>query len=254
MANDFPEYETNPSDPSSKNQQKHRISVLWKRIGLCVCVALTVYGAVRLIGYFNDLHRSRQTTQELREALAEAQTAEPIPEEPDEVNEASSEEPPQPAAETAIPEQLSAEGTDGTAAVSDKLPTVEYPNGYALVPRIQELRKKSEYIIGWITMDDLDEPVAHKDNTFFLNHDVMGKKNMNGAIFMDQGTSLLTRPYTILLYGHNMKTGAMLGNLRKYGEDRFPLWGAFFLCGTVTYELHFEPKTTIYSKNRLLRS
>ena len=40
----------------------------------------------------------------------------------------------------------------------------------------------------------------------------------------------------------------------EYGEDRFPLWGAFFLCGTVTYELHFEPKTTIYSKNRLLRS
>ena len=163
MANDSPEYETNPSDPSSKKQQHYRISVLWKRIGLCVCTVLMVYGAVRLIGYFNDLQRSRQTTQELREALAEAQTAEPIPEEPDEVNEASSEEPPQPAAETAIPEQLSAEGTDGTAAVSDKLPattapertaaisdklpTVEYPNGYALVPRIQELRKKSEYIM-----------------------------------------------------------------------------------------------------------
>ena len=51
-----------------------------------------VYGAVRLIGYFNDLQRSRQTTQELREALAEAQTAEPIPEELDEENMTSSEE------------------------------------------------------------------------------------------------------------------------------------------------------------------
>ena len=69
-----------------------------------------------------------------------------------------------------------------------------------------------------MTMDDLDEPVVHKDNTFFLDHDAMGKRNANGAIFMDQGTSLLTRPYTILLYGHNMKTGAMFGNLRKY-ED-----------------------------------
>ena len=240
MANDFPEYETNSSDPSSKNQQKHRISVLWKRIGLCVCVALTVYGAVRLIGYFNDLHRSRQTTQELREALAEAQTAEPIPEEPDEVNEASSEEPPQPAAETAIPEQLSAEGTDGTAAISDKLPTVEYPNGYALVPRIQELRKKSEYIIGWITMDDLDEPVARKDNTFFLNHDAMGKKNVNGAIFMDQGTSLLTRPYTILLYGHNMKTGAMFGNLRKYEDFSYCFKHRFLQFDTLYEEGKFE--------------
>ena len=86
MVNDSPEYETNPSDPSSKKQQHYRISVLWKRIGLCVCTVLMVYGAVRLISYFNDLHRSRQTTQELREALTEAQTAEPIPEEPDEEN------------------------------------------------------------------------------------------------------------------------------------------------------------------------
>ena len=240
MANDSPEYETNPSDPSPKKQQKHRISVLWKRIGLCVCVALTVYGVVRLIGYFNDLQRSRQTTQELREALAEAQTAEPIPEEPDEENEASSEEPPQPAAETAIPEQLATEDTGGTAAVSDKLPVVEYPNGYALVPRIQELRKKSEYIIGWMTMDDLDEPVVHKDNTFFLNHDAMGKKNVNGAIFMDQGTSLLTRPYTILLYGHNMKTGAMFGNLRKYEEFSYCFKHRFLQFDTLYEEGKFE--------------
>ena len=35
---------------------------------------------------------------------------------------------------------------------------------------------------------------------------------------MDEGTSLLTRPYTILVYGHNMKSGAMFGNLRKYEE------------------------------------
>ena len=92
MANDSPEYETNPSDPSSKKQQHYRISVLWKRIGLCVCTVMMVYGSVRLISYFNDLHRSRQTTQELREALTEAQTAEPIPEEPDEENMTSSEE------------------------------------------------------------------------------------------------------------------------------------------------------------------
>ena len=31
-------------------------------------------------------------------------------------------------------------------------------------------------------------------------------------------TRLLTRPYTIMLYGHNMKSGMMFGNLRKY-ED-----------------------------------
>lgn len=82
----------------------------------------------------------------------------------------------------------------------------------------QELRKKSEYIIGWLTMESVDEPVVQKDNSFFLDHDAAGKRNSNGAIFMDQDTPLLTKPYTILLYGHNMKSGAMFGSLRKY-ED-----------------------------------
>lgn len=36
--------------------------LIWKRIVLCVSIVLVVYGAVRLIGYLNDLQRSRQTT------------------------------------------------------------------------------------------------------------------------------------------------------------------------------------------------
>ena len=89
-------------------------------------------------------------------------------------------------------------------------------------------------------MDDLDEPVVHKDNTFFLDHDAMGKKNVNGAIFMDQGTNLLTRPYTILLYGHNMKTGAMFGNLRKYEEFSYCFKHRFLQFDTLYEEGKFE--------------
>ena len=70
-------------------------------------------------------------------------------------------------------------------------------------------------------MAELDEPVAKKDNSFFLDHDATGKRNGNGALFMDEGTDLLTRPYTILIYGHNMKSGAMFGFLRKYEEFSF---------------------------------
>lgn len=39
---------------------------------------------------------------------------------------------------------------------------------------------------------------------------------MNGAIFLDESCDLSTRPYTLMLYGHNMKSGAMFGNLRNY--------------------------------------
>ena len=198
------------SDHPSADRSAQRRNIL-RRILICVSALLIVYGAVRLIGYGSDLIASRQTARELREIAAETDAPEEalLPAEPaTELPVREAEVSPAPATEVAEEEP----------ARSAALPVVKYPNGYELVSRIQKLRKKSEYIIGWITMDGLDEPVAQKDNSFFLNHDATGKRNGNGALFMDEGTSLLTRPYTILIYGHNMKTGAMFGNLKKYEE------------------------------------
>ena len=185
---------------------------LFRWILLAVGVLLVAYGAIRLGRYLSEMNLVRNTTAELREAAATAAvtTAPAVTDEPAGT--------PEPLPETAVPAPAETAVPEEEPAVSATLPDVEYPNGYNLVPRIQELRKKSEYIIGWITMDDLDEPVVLKDNEFFLNHDAKGKRNSNGAIFMDEGTRLLTRPYTITLYGHNMKSGMMFGNLRKYTD------------------------------------
>lgn len=150
-----------------------RKKILWWIVA-AVSVLLMVWGGVRLISYFSDLASSRRTTEELREIAAVsdetgAVTATPeITSSPVMETTSSGETPEVSAADVA--------GTGEASAVSGKLPAVEYPNGYEMVDRIKELRKKSEYIIGWITMDDLDEPVVHKDNTFFLDHDAMGKK------------------------------------------------------------------------------
>lgn len=188
---------------------------LFRWILLAVGILLVAYGAIRLGGYLSEMNLVRNTTAELREAAATAAvtTAPAVTDEPAGT--------PEPLPETAVPAPAETAAPREEPAVSATLPDVEYPNGYNLVPRIQELRKKSEYIIGWITMDDLDEPVVLKDNEFFLNHDAMGKRNSNGAIFMDEGTRLLTRPYTIMLYGHNMKSGMMFGNLRKYTDPTY---------------------------------
>ena len=89
-------------------------------------------------------------------------------------------------------------------------------------------------------MDDLDEPVVLKDNRFFLNHDAAGKRNSNGAIFMEEGTHLLTRPYTITLYGHNMKSGMMFGNLRKYEDPTYCRKHRTFRFDTLYEEGQYE--------------
>lgn len=206
----YPPRPEESSDHLSSDCSVHRRNIL-RRTLICASVLLIVYGAVRLIGYGSDLVASRQTASELREIAAETDDPEEsaLPAEP--ATEL-------PVREAAISPAPPADETEGVPVRSDVLPVVNYPNGYELVSRIQKIRKKSEYVIGWITMEELDEPVAQKDNSFFLNHDATGKRNGNGALFMDEGTSLLTRPYTILVYGHNMKSGAMFGNLRKYEE------------------------------------
>ena len=206
----MPYYPSQPDKPPKNrpwNRPVFRVTVL------VVSVLLIGYGAIRLISYGADLISARKTTQELRDAMSEADST---PEsftgdaagilQPDPAQNG-------PATET---EQAGWESGD-----SGELPVIEYPNGYEMNEKILQLRKKNEYIIGWLTMDDLDEPIAMKDNEFFLDHDATGKKNVNGAIFMDEDTGLLTRPYTILLYGHNMKTGAMFGNLRKYEDASY---------------------------------
>ena len=238
-----------PSGPERKTPDSPpRGRILLRRILLCVSALMFLYGAVRLGMYGADLIASRRTARELREAAETAETGavrEQAPAfitmgQPEEaVRSASSgtaalqvsepapaDQPEETARSTSIAASLQEPATasaptgrnEGSPAASDTLAPVPYPNGFQLVPRIQKLRKKSEHIIGWITMDDLDEPVARRDNTFFLDHDAMGKRNGNGAIFLDERTDLLIRPYTLLLYGHNMKSGAMFGNLRKYRQ------------------------------------
>ena len=211
----MPYYPQGPKEPPRKPPLKEQ--PLFRLILLCVSALLVSYGAFRLLGYGADWVTSRNTSQELREiaAATEPSSTAPPPETavPPAVNPT-----PEPTPEPApVPAAAAAE----TAVPAEYLPAVEYPGGMNIVPRIRDLRKKSEYIMGWLTMDDLDEPVAFKDNDFFLNHDVKGNRNGNGALFMDEDTRLITRPYTILIYGHNMKTGAMFGNLHRYEQTAY---------------------------------
>ena len=125
----------------------------------------------------------------------------------------------------------------GIAKDTNILQPVPYPDNQELSvsDRFRRLRRKGEYIVGWLTMDHLSEAVVQKDNTFFLNHDATGNNNSNGAIFLDEATGIITRPYTLILYGHNMKSGNMFGRLKKYKENAY-----FFSNRIISFDSMFE--------------
>ena len=212
---DIPEETKQEARTTEKRRKLLRVSLA---VVSCLLIA---YGGIRLIVYISELAASRQTSRELQKIndLAESGTDSPLP------AETFSPSPVLSSAPAAAGQELQDTETLPPVSEADNgvLRPVPYPDNPKLeIPeRFRSLRKKSNYIIGWISFDQVDEAVAQKDNTFFLNHDALGKRNSNGAIFLDEDVRLITRPYTLFLYGHNMKNGNMFGRLRKYKESAY---------------------------------
>ena len=192
---------------------------LWT-VMLCLFTVLTVYGAVRLMTYGFEYKSSRNTSRELQQVYEEPEPTETPAPEKTETPAPTSAAPPTPEI-TVTP--VPTETTEPADAGSNILPPVPYPDnpGLQVSGRFTRLGKLSKYIAGWLSMDGVEEAVALKDNSFFLNHDVTGGRNSNGAIFLDEETDLRTRPYTLILFGHNMKNGNMFGRLRKYLDRHY---------------------------------
>ena len=226
---DIPEETKQETKTTERRRKLLRLSLV---VLSCLLVA---YGGIRLGLYFSESAASRQTSRELKKIndLAESGTDSPLP------AETFSPSPVLSSAPAAAGQELQDTETLPPVSEADNgvLRPVPYPDNPKLeIPeRFRSLRKKSNYIIGWISFDQVDEAVAQKDNTFFLNHDALGKRNSNGAIFLDEDVRLITRPYTLFLYGHNMKSGNMFGRLKKYKENTY-----FYQHRIITFDTMYE--------------
>lgn len=181
----------------------------WRIAVLILCAAVATLSCLMLISYFSDLARENRMNDELRELYHDGGnpwvTSTPITPEPT-------------ATVTPVPTAAPAP----TEVIPQMLPRIQYPGqGAFLMPteKFLKLKQKNTDIIGWLTVDEVaDNAVVQRDNEYYLTRDYLNKKNVNGAIFLDESIALQTRPYTLMMFGHNMKTGAMFGKLLKYKE------------------------------------
>lgn len=124
------------------------------------------------------------------------------------------------AAYTASPTPQAASAATSPPA-ADSSPSTASPTATPITfkimsPRFAKLKQQNQDIVAWLTIpEQLDIAVVQRDNTYYLNRDYLGYHNDNGAIFLDMGCDLTGNPKALILYGHNMKTGAMFGNLRN---------------------------------------
>ena len=213
-----------------RNRRRSRRRVRWGRlIAVLAGLAVAGFGLVKLIGYGVDWMASRQTAQELRAVYYAEITPAPI---------AATAAPTEAPTSAPAPSAAPTSAPIPTQSPIPRLPAAGYPNNpkAEISGRFRHLRKESKYIVGWLTINRLlDEPVVQRDNVYFLDHDAKGKENVNGALFLDSGIPLKSRPYTYIIYGHNMKSGAMFGSLRNY-ENRAYYHNAPFITFDTMYE------------------
>ena len=187
----------------TKRKRRRRISIRQKWM-LAGSVCLLLGCGAGLLRYAVNARRSAQISQTFQELYAG----------PDE----------QAAARGPVLRQF--EVTFSKAAAENGAPTEapkisDWPNNPSMTvsPTLKKLQRQNKDIVGWLSIpDQLSQAVVQRDNTYYLRRDYLGYHNANGALFLEEGISLKTRPDTYIIFGHNMKTGDMFGSLRLY-ED-----------------------------------
>ena len=98
-------------------------------------------------------------------------------------------------------------------------------------------------IKGWLKIDgtQIDCAVCQgKDDSFYLNHNQLGKKSRYGALFLSATDSFVRNgDKNIVIYGNNMKDGSMFGSLKKYRNINF-------YKQNPTVKLYYGNKTEYY--------
>ena len=91
-----------------------------------------------------------------------------------------------------------------------------------ILPEYKEIYAENNDLVGWLQIDGtvINYPVLQSDSEensqFYLTHSFAKKKDKNGSLFMDYRNDFVDRDTNIIIYGHNMKSGAMFGSLKKY--------------------------------------
>ncbi len=96
-----------------------------------------------------------------------------------------------------------------------------------LLPEYKKIYAENKDLVGWLEIEgtNINYPVLQSDteeeSQFYLTHSFARKKDKNGSLFMDYRNDFLDRDTNIIIYGHNMKSGAMFGSLKQYLDKSY---------------------------------
>lgn len=180
------------------------------------CVILSVIAALCLVTagiiVIKNLLADRQAEQELEALRASAEAAKSENSSSFETATDHSKEETIPTKESVVPE-TPPEESDTQAHVN------RVPNPY------KDSFLANDDMAAWIQIPDtvIDYPVmwTPRDENYYLYRDFEGNDNKNGSLILDTDSSVDPLTTNLIIHGHNMRSGAMFGNLTDYESEQF---------------------------------
>ena len=173
---------------------------------LCVLAAVVCFGYFAYTDYLeNQSAQEMKRLQDMQNMTGHYIEEEAFLEQPDDSDAAQNQNP------------------DDTAAGQEQADASDEPKQLPdILPEYEEIYAENNDLVGWLQIDGtvINYPVLQSDSEensqFYLTHSFAKKKDKNGSLFMDYRNDFVDRDTNIIIYGHNMKSGAMFGSLRKY--------------------------------------
>ena len=138
------------------------------------------------------------------------------------------------------PEVISAEPTPTPE------PTPE-PTPPPRVPRQEFLDLRAQYgnddIVGrvWIPGTNIDYLVTQgTDNSFYLDHDIHGRRYIPGWIFLDYQADIDNHDQNWVIFGHNMNRDHKFHSVRRFLDEDFFLENRYIHFSTIYADYVFE--------------
>lgn len=221
-----------------------------RRILLILSTTVFVYSSVRLIVYLSEAARIRSQNAQIA-AMADANDTPEAASESGTVAGADQAAgkvvkntatllSPRASAVTPFP----TESTDPRPAVTPFSLAGIQSSTSKVLPCYRQLHLSNPDMIGYLKIPLIPKiklAVVQRDNTYYLSHDFSGSPNSNGTLFLDENCSIEPRSDNLLVYGHNMRTGEMFGELHRLRSASFLAGNPFVNFDTLYEEAVYIP-------------